>query len=351
MSTTAFDHPFLSKLIGDPEIAGLLSAQSDIAQMLAYEAALARALAGAGVIPRGSVGEIERLCGRFSPDMDALAIGVERDGVVVADLVAQMRKDLPEFARADFHFGATSQDVIDTSLILRIKAILAILDARISGLIGTLQSLEGRFGDNALKGRTRMQDAVAITARDRLTDWRLPLERARVRLKELSPRLLVVQFGGAAGTLDKLGDKAPAVVAALASDLGLGAPVKSWHNQRDTIAEFAGWLAQVSGSLGKIGQDVAIMAQNPVGEIALSGGGGSSAMPHKSNPVAAEVLVSFARHNAALSSSIVGAMVHENERSGAAWTLEWMTLPQMMMTTGASTLQATRLLASIERIG
>ena len=196
-----------------------------------------------------------------------------------------------------------------------------------------------------------MQDAIAITARNRLADWRLPLERARARLKDFSPRLLVVQYGGAAGSLDKLGDKGPAVVAALASDLGLGAPAKSWHNQRDTIAEYAGWLAQVSGSLGKIGQDVALMAQNPVGEIALSGGGGSSAMPHKSNPVAAEVLVSLARHNAALSASILGAMVHENERSGAAWTLEWMTLPQMMMTTGASTLQAARLLASIERMG
>ena len=108
MGIAPFEHPFLSKLLGDPEIAELLSAQADIAQMLAFEAALARALAGAGIIPRGSAGEIERLCGRFSPDMEALAVGVERDGVVVADLVAQMRKGLPEFARADFHFGATS---------------------------------------------------------------------------------------------------------------------------------------------------------------------------------------------------------------------------------------------------
>ena len=141
--------------------------------------------------------------------------------------------------------------------------------------------------------------------------------------------LLVVQFGGAAGTLEKLGDKAPAVRAALAAKLGLG-DAPQWHSQRDALAEFAGWLSLVTGSLGKFGQDIALMAQAG-DEIELSGGGGSSAMPHKQNPVAAEALVALARFNATQLSGMHQALVHEQERSGAAWTLEWLMLPQMVV--------------------
>ena len=153
------------------------------------------------------------------------------------------------------------------------------------------------------------------------------------RLDALRRSLLVVQFGGAAGTLEKLGDKGPAVRAALADRLGL-ADAPQWHSQRDRIAELAGWLSLVTGSLGKFGQDVALMAQAG-DEIELAGGGGSSAMPHKQNPVDAEVLVTLARFNAAQLSGMHQALVHEQERSGAAWTLEWLILPQMVMATAA----------------
>ena len=138
------------------------------------------------------------------------------------------------------------------------------------------------------------------------------------------------------GTLDKLGDKGPAVARRVADKLDLGLPERSWHSQRDGIGELADWLALVTGSLGKIGQDVALMAQTRSTKSALSGGGASSAMPHKQNPVKAEVLVTLARYNAALLGGMHRRMVHEQERSGAAWTLEWLVLPQMLMATGAA---------------
>lgn len=351
MSLSPFEHPFLSGLFADPELAAYFSAPAEIAAMVRFETALAAVQAEAGVIPDEAAAAIAELEESFRPDLALLAAGTGRDGVVAPDLVAQMRAALPEAARTHLHVGATSQDVIDTGLVLRLVPVLGVFEARLAEAIETLSRLAERFGDRQLMGRTRMQDALPITAADRLADWRLPLERHLARLGQLRPRLLVVQYGGAVGTLEKLGEAGPDLVERLAARLGLGAPQKAWHSQRDGIAEFASWLALVAGSLGKIGQDVALLAQNADPQIALSGGGGSSAMPHKSNPVAAEVLVALARHNATLSGGMAQALVHEQERSGAAWTLEWLILPQMVLTAGSALLVARRLLGSVVSIG
>ena len=162
------------------------------------------------------------------------------------------------------------------------------------------------------------------------------------------PRLLVVQFGGAAGTLDALGDAGPQVRAALARELGLG-DAPQWHSQRDTIADLAGWLSLVTGSLGKIGQDIALMALT--GTIEIVGGGGSSAMPHKQNPVKAEILETLARFNAAQVGAIHQAMLHPLERSGAAWTLEWLVLPQMVVASAAALRLGIALIGEIRDMG
>jgi 3-carboxy-cis,cis-muconate cycloisomerase len=200
-----------------------------------------------------------------------------------------------------------------------------------------------------LTGITRMQSALPIRVSDRIASWRRPLERHRGRLVEQGERLFVVQFGGAVGTLDRLGERAGDVRRALAAKLGL-ADGPQWHVQRDALAEFAGWLSLVTASLGKFGQDVALMAAIG-GEIELSGGGGSSAMPHKQNPVKAEALVALARFNAAQLSAVHGALVHEMERSGAAWTLEWLTLPQMAAATAGALRLAGELARQIESLG
>lgn len=350
MALSPFDHPFLSGLFADPEIAALMSADADIGAMLRFEVALAEAQVDQGVIPETAASHIARLID-FKPDLAALRAGVGQDGVVVAQLVKQLRAQLPAAVAEFVHFGATSQDVIDTSLVMRLASVCDIFDDRLAGLVEDIDQLVARFGTNRLMARTRMQDALEISVADRLIDWRAPLVRHRARLKELRSRLLVVQFGGAVGTLDKFNEAGPAIRTALAERLGLGNGAKSWHSARDGIVEFGNWLALVAGSLGKIGQDAALMAQNAMGDISLASGGGSSAMPHKSNPVAAEVLVSLARYAAGSSGTLAQAMVHEQERSGTAWTLEWLVLPQLILATGSSTLHAGRLLTSINSMG
>jgi 3-carboxy-cis,cis-muconate cycloisomerase len=172
------------------------------------------------------------------------------------------------------------------------------------------------------------------------------LERHAESLENIAPRLLVLQLGGPIGTRGEMKGHGDAVADRMAEILGLGYG-PSWHSQRDRIGEFAAFLSLVSGTLGKIGQDVALMAQNEVREVRLASGGGSSAMPHKSNPVQAELLVTFARYNAGLLGTLHQALVHENERSGAAWTLEWIVLPQMVVATAAGLNKAQALMADM----
>lgn len=349
MAVSAFEHPFLSGLAGDDETAAMLGADAEIKAMLAFEIALAKAEAEHGLISAEAAREIGERLAAFSPDIERLRQGTARDGVVAPEFVRQLRAAVGEPHAGHLHFGATSQDVIDTAKIRQLAPILAIFDRRLAKIGALFEDLERRFGGNSLMGRTRMQTAIPITAGDRIAGWRAPLERHRLRLDALRPSLLVVQFGGAVGILEKLNDKAPVVRKALARELGLG-DAPQWHSQRDRIAELANWLSLVTGSLGKFGQDVALMAQGG-DEIKLSGGGSSSAMPHKQNPVAAELLVTLARYNAVQLSGIHQALIHEQERSGSAWTLEWLVLPQMVMTTGAATRTATGLLGNIESIG
>ena len=346
MTASVFDHPYLSGLLGDEEISAFFSAEADIRAMLSFEAALAQAQAEHGIVSKETAARMSEGWATFQPGVLALRRAVASDGVVIPELVRQLRKAVSGEAAEKVHFGATSQDVIDTSLMLRLKAVCAILSDRLSRLLGSFDGLGRDWGGNRLMGHTRMQAAIPITVADRLAAWSSPLADYRRRLNEMA---FPVQFGGAAGTLDKLGDKASIVRATLAKNLGLsGHP--QWQSQRAVIADLAHLLSLISGSLGKFGQDIALLAQSGT-EIALTGGGGSSAMPHKQNPVAAETLVSLARFNAVQLSGIHQSMVHEQERSGAAWTLEWMILPQMVIACGASTRLASTLAGQIKRLG
>ena len=340
----------LDELLGDPTIARQFSDEAELAGMLAFEAALAGAQAELGLIPAPSAAAIGEACTSYRPDPKHLAAGMARDGLAVPALVAGLRENLAEPHRQWLHLGATSQDVIDTSLTFRLKAVTENLDRRLMAVIDALDRLTTSYGALPLMAQTRMQQALPMTVADRIEAWRRPLQRHRERLAEIRPRLLVIQFGGPIGVRGALGGQGDkegyAVAAGLAKRLGLG-DAPSWHSARDRIAEFAGWLSLLTGALGKIGQDVALMAQNEVGTAQLAGGGTSSAMPHKNNPVTAEVLVTLARFNAGMLGTLHQALLHENERSGAAWTLEWMVLPQMAVATGASLRHAAAKLAGL----
>lgn len=346
MTISAFDSPILSALLGDEEVAGYFSVEADIRAMLDFESALARAQGAAGLIPMEAAAHIAAVCDEFSPNVASLARGAAQDGVVAPALVKLLRAKVGAPHEAHVHRGATSQDIIDTSLVLRLKPVLALFEARLVALIASLRALQASQGATRLMGRTRMQRALPIRAADKLRGWREPLERHVVRLDELRPRLLVVQFGGAVGVRGDLEDKGEAVAAELAQLLRLGAG-PCWHVERDALAELAAWASLVAGSLGKIGADLALMAQNEIGEVKLADGGGSSAMPHKSNPVRAEALVTLARFSAALLGAHHQALVHENERSGAAWTLEWLVLPQIVVAAAAALRHAAALCAGL----
>lgn len=350
MSSSIFNHPFLSGLLGDKELETYFSAENDIAAMLRFESALALGLADAELVSRDIANSAIAKIKDFTPDMKALKNATGRDGVVVPELVRQLHA-LCGDSEGAIHFGATSQDVIDTSLVLRLLPCLEILEARLISIVTNFQNLIDEHGEKALMGRTRMQAALPLTVADRISNWRTPLQTHLVRLHEIKPRLLQGQFGGAVGTLTKLGDKAAIVRKRLASELALEFTNSNWHTRRDALVEFSNWLSMLSGSIGKIGKDIVLMNQSEIGEIRLSGVGGSSAMPHKKNPVKAETLMALAGFNATQISAMHHALLHEQERSGAAWTLEWMVLPQMIITAGNSLGTLSDLLNSIDQIG
>ncbi len=347
MSYTPFNAPLLSVLLGDGETTSAFSIKADLDAMLGFEAALAEAQASCGIISGEAANAINAAITAFEPDIRAIGMATARDGVAVPELVRQLRIAVGAPHDGSVHFGATSQDAIDTSLALRLVPVLNLFLSRLNLIDSALAQMIESHGKTPLMARTRMQTAIPITWGDRLSAWRAPPANHAHDLHVLKQRVLAVQLGGAAGTLDMLGENGPAVRAALAARLGLADPGRCWHADRSGLVALTDWMARLTGSLGKIGMDVALMAQNGIDDLVLEGGGTSSAMAHKNNPVAAETLVTLARFNATLSAGMQQSMVHEQERSGAAWTLEWMLLPQMTVATGAALRKTSELLAAV----
>ena len=347
--TGIFAHPWLSGLFGDDEMAELWSADAQMRHMLAFEAAWTRALGRVRRVDPEVAETTARAILAAAPDIAALRDGTARDGVPVPALVDWLRRDAP--FPAAIHTGSTSQDVLDTALALTLQATSNLLETRLRALSASLSGLVERFGEDRLMGRTRMQAAQPITVADRLRSWSIPLEDHLARLSRLRSSVERVQIGGAVGDRSALGADAGAIAARVADELRLAAGPGSWHAMRDGLAEYAGCLSLISGTLGKTGADICLMAQQGVDEIVLTSGGGSSAMPHKHNPVLAELLVTLARFNAVQVSAMHQALIHEQERSGAAWALEWMVLPQMAHATGRSLSAADALCRSVDRIG
>jgi len=325
----------LSALTGDEEIELLLGDEAQVAAMVRVEIALAQAEADTGMISAAAAAVIAEGLHGFTPDWPDLASGMTRDGVVVPALVEQMRQHLdPQHAGA-LHKGATSQDIIDTALILQIAQVIALYLSRLNALLQDLDDLGERYGSRTMMAHTRMQRALPYTFAAKLATWTAPLRRHLAALQDVRRSLLVIQLGGPIGDRSSFGSDGEAVARGLAQNLDLGF-AEPWHTARDPLIGFAALLGLLTGTLGKLGADVALLAQNEIAAVALAGGGCSSSMAHKSNPVNAEVLIALARSNAGLVGTLQQSMIHENERSGSAWTLEWLTLPAILVTTGAS---------------
>lgn len=344
------EHLF-GRMFCDLEIEALWSSERFIEEFRAFEGALSEALSEVGLVEPQAADAAVRAIAGFRPDLEAMSAALPVDGVPVPEFVRQLKAFAGADALPALHLGATSQDLVDTALVRILRDGNGILEARLGAVIAVLEELDRDWGQSPMMGRTRMQAALPIRVADRLASWQEPLRDHVARLGEIRPRIERLQFGGAVGDRSALAPEASRVAGALARRLDLGKPARCWQTDRSGLAEYAGWLSLVSGTLGKIGQDICLMAQQGVDEIALEGGGTSSAMPHKQNPVLAETLVAFARFNAAQLAAMHSAVIHEQERSGAAWTLEWMVLPMMVGTTGKALLDAETLLQSIRRLG
>lgn len=351
MSNSVFSHPVLSGLFARDDIGALFEFEAEVSAMLKFEAALALAQADAGLIDAEVADEIAIACDGFSPDIAALRAATAVDGVVVPELVRQLKEVLSSEARQFIHFGATSQDVIDTALMLRLKGVLEIMTQDIASLLKALADIKTRFGSRKIFARTRLQQAYEVPVSHRVESWGRPLARLQKDLILLKGELLNVQLGGGAGDLAKLGEKGSIIRQILAENLHLSDPGYCWHTDRSSIIAFSSWLAQVTTSLGKIGTDISFMAINEIGEIRMAGGGGSSAMPHKQNPIKSELLMTLAHFNDSQLSAMQTSALQEFERSGSRWSLEWMVLPQMVMASGAALKLAGDCVGSVQEIG
>ena len=337
--TTTLDSKIFGPLFGDAEINELLTDEAYVRALLEVETALARAEARLGVIPSNAAEQISGGAHWNKIDLAALAKGTARSGVPIIALVQELRKAVGTEAAPYVHWGATTQDIMDTGCVLQLRAAIKLYKERLVELARHLSALSNRHRVTVLAGRTHGQQALPVSFGLKVAGWLAPLIRHAERLDEMSPRLLVVQFGGAAGTLAALGDNGLAVMHGLAEELGLGAPVMPWHAQRDNLVEFAGWLSLLTGSLGKMAQDIILLAQTEVGEVSESaeeGRGGSSTMPQKSNPITSELILAAARTNASLLSALHQAQIQEHERATHGWQVEWLTLPQMIVLTGGA---------------
>ena len=335
LTISPFDSALYSTLLSDKEAGLYLGDDAQIRAMLQVEAQLALAQAECGLIPADAAQAIAQAAATVQITATSLAVDTGTAGVPVPALVQALKHALPkEYARW-VHFGATSQDIVDTALVLNCRELLTLYTTRLNQVIGQLVELASAHRNTLTAGRTRTQQAVPMCFGLKVANWLAPLLRQQQRLTELKPRLLKLQLAGAVGTLSAMQDHAVAITAALAQRLDL-AVGQNWHTQRDSIVELANWLAMTTGLLGKMGQDWLLLGQTEVGEVTFTNGGGSSTMPQKCNPVSAELLVTLARHNAGQVGQMHQAMLHEHERSGSAWTLEWLVLPSMLMATAVA---------------
>ncbi|MCH5528860.1 3-carboxy-cis,cis-muconate cycloisomerase [Pseudomonas syringae pv. syringae] len=337
-----------------PEMREIFSDEGRVQGMLDFEAALARAQARVGLIPPEVVADIELSCDARLFDFDALAIAIGSAGNSAIPLVKALGKQIAaRSAEAEryVHMGATSQDVMDSGLILQLRRAIVLLEHDLTRLADAMAEQAQRHAGTPLAGRTWLQQATPVTLGMKIAGWLGAVTRHRQRLNEIKPRLLCLQFGGASGSLAALGDQAFSVAEALAGELQLALPEQPWHTQRDRLVEFASLLGLIAGSLGKLGRDVSLLMQTEVGEVfepSAPGKGGSSTMPHKRNPVGAAVMISTATRAPGLVATMLAAMPQEHERSLGLWHAEWETLPELCCLVSGSLQQALQVIPGLQ---
>lgn len=326
-------------LFSTPMMSATFSAEAHVRGMLAFEAALARAEARAGIIPQLAATAIAANCKEELFDVAALYREAALAGTPAIPLVRMLTARVEGDAQKFVHWGATSQDAIDTALMLQMRDGLDLLVDGLLAVCAACATLSGQHRHTLMAGRTLLQQALPITFGLKAARWLALATRQVHMLRERRDRTLAVQLGGAAGTLASLGNSGLHVIELLAAELGLPAPDLPWHSERDRIAEIAGTLGVVAGALAKIADDLALLAQTEVGEAsegAAPGKGGSSAMPQKHNPVDATFASASARLAIGMVPVILSAMAQEHERAVGGWQAEWAAIPDLFRFTASA---------------
>jgi 3-carboxy-cis,cis-muconate cycloisomerase len=344
----------LGPLFATGKMRAIFTDRQRLQSMLDFEAALARALARSGIAPKTAPPSIESQCKAELFNIEALG----REAALAGNVAIPMVKALTalvaavdEKAMGFVHWGATSQDAIDTGTVLQLRRALALLDEGLVALLVVLNRIVETHKSTLLAGRTWLQQGPPITFGLKAAGWLGAIERDRARLSATQSRALVLQFGGAVGTLAALGDRGVVVAKALGEELNLEVPNVPWHAQRDRFAEVATTIGLLVGSLGKIARDLSLLAQTEVGELSepsAPGRGGSSTMPHKRNPVGCAVALTAAIRVPGMVSTMLTAMVQEHERGLGGWQAEWETLPEICLLSSGALEQITHVLDGME---
>jgi 3-carboxy-cis,cis-muconate cycloisomerase len=332
----------LDSLFGSAALDQVFSDAERVQAILHFEAALARAEAAVGIIPEANARSISAKCRVESFNLGLIAQEAARAGNLaipivkhLTETVSQGDKDAARFV----HWGATSQDAIDTGVVLQLRRALELFDQDLQRLTDTLIRLAEKHRATPMVARTWMQQALPTTFGFVVAGWLDGILRHRVRLEEIRPRVFALQFGGAVGTLAALGSNGPAVAKALAHELKLELPSVPWHTHRDRFAELATTFGLCMGTLGKIARDISLHTQTEVAELFEATGegrGGSSTMPHKRNPVTCAAVLAAAQRVPGLVATLLGTMVQEEERGLGGWHAEWETLPQLVCVVGGA---------------
>jgi 3-carboxy-cis,cis-muconate cycloisomerase len=337
-----------------PDMSAIFSARTFVQRMLDVEAALARAQAQAGLIPDAAAQQITDACRIERFDVDAIVAQTANAASPVVPLLRQLSDQLDENATPYLHWGATSQDIIDTATMLQARDARALLHRQLVALGTATATLAERHRRDPMAGRTLLQQALPITFGLKAAHWLDATARQLDRLTALDPSnsdIIAIQFGGAVGTQAALGEHGLQVMELLAGELQLAQPDLPWHTQRDRIAELAGALAIISGAVAKIATDITLLAQSEVAEVAEAtppGKGGSSTLPHKRNPVDAVLAIAAARVAQSAATPLLDTPAHEHERAAGVWQAEWTLLPRAFHATAAALAYGTASVGGLE---
>ncbi|MER7015472.1 3-carboxy-cis,cis-muconate cycloisomerase [Saccharopolyspora sp. NPDC000359] len=334
-------------MFSTPAAAERTSAGAWLQAMLDFESALAAAQAAAGVVPRAAAEEIARCCRAELFDVDSIAERAVSSATPVIPLVRDLSAVLGEDAKPHVHRGATSQDVIDTAAMLVARDVLGLIIGDLRAAADECARLAEQHRGTIMIARSLLQQALPTTFGNRCATWLVSLDEAVTALERMRRERLAVQFGGAAGTLAALGSDGVRVLGLLAAELELAEPVAPWHTDRTRVAELAGALGTAAGALGKIALDVELHAQTEVGELTEGEAGGSSAMPHKQNPVSAVLVTAATKRVPGLVATLLAAMPQEHERAAGTWQSEWEPLTELLRLVAAASARTRRLLAGL----